>query len=119
MKEPKAPAGLSDAAGAWWRELIRSYEDWQPDELLRLGGALQAFDRWQAARAILDREGLSLVDRFGQPRVPPMVSVERDSRAACLLELRKLGLGDQSSPALSASEAGRKAAMMRWHRGVA
>jgi P27 family predicted phage terminase small subunit len=120
VTEPeKAPTGLSETAAGWWCRIIENYEDWSPDELLRLEGALQAFDRWAAARVVLDRDGLTVNDRFGQQHAHPLVGIERDSRAACLLALRQLGLTEEAKPVLSRSETARRAAMARWNRGAA
>jgi hypothetical protein len=56
------------------------------------------FDRCVAAREILDREGLTYTDRFGQPKARPEVAIERDGRIAFARLLRELGL-DVEPPA--------------------
>ena len=63
-----------------------------PGQLAILDTALAAWDRWQQCRAILDRDGLTTVDRWGQKKAHPLCSVERDSRAAYLSGLKLLGV---------------------------
>ena len=60
--------------------------------LMVLSAACQAFQRAEEARAVLDSEGCTFNDRFGQPRPHPMTVVERDSRAAMLGALKQLAL---------------------------
>ena len=114
MDKISAPAGLSAAALAHWAEITAEWEEWNPDELARLESALQAWDRWQAARAIIEHEGLQVQNRFGERRAHPLLAVERDNRAAFVAIMRGLGL-QMDTPQLSVSEAARRAAMKRWH----
>lgn len=60
--------------------------------LLILQTALESFDRMRLAEAILKKDGMTIMDRFGQPKAHPMTVVERDSRAAMLAALRQLNL---------------------------
>jgi hypothetical protein len=60
--------------------------------------AAEAWDRGQQARAVLDAEGISYVDRFGAPRSRPEVAVERDSRIAFARLLRELDLDVDTRP---------------------
>lgn len=57
-------------------------------EILRAG--LEAFDRSQKARASIDKVGLLVRDRFGVPKPHPLISCERDARAAYLQALKQL-----------------------------
>ena len=90
---PKPPADLSPAAKKWWREIVGLYDfDEQPDAHLILGSALQSFDRWQQAKAIVDSEGPVVNDRFGQPKQYPATIIERDSKMAMIRAIKALGL---------------------------
>ena len=72
------------------------------DGLSRFGGgktlqqqlalALAQTGALDAARKVLDAEGVTYTDRFGAPRARPEVGIERDSRLAFLRALRELGL---------------------------
>jgi phage terminase small subunit len=60
--------------------------------------AAEAWDRGQEAREALTKEGLTFVDRFGQPHARPEVAIERDARIAFARLLRELAL-DVDPPA--------------------
>ena len=86
-----APTHLSDDAARWWRLVNREYKlEWHHIRLLTL--AAEAWDRGEQARVILDRDGLTFLDRFEAPKVRPEVAVERDSRVAFARLLRELDL---------------------------
>jgi P27 family predicted phage terminase small subunit len=88
---PSAPRYLSKQGKAWWRRILEEFE-LGDSSLLDLELTLQAFDRWQAARELLDKEGTVIKDRFEQDKLHPAVLIERDSRFAVLRGLRQLGL---------------------------
>ena len=89
---PPVPKGLSAAARRWWKSLHSEYELVTPDQLLVLESGLQSYDRWQQARALVDENGTTLMDRFGQRKLNPDVLVERDSRLSMLRSFKALGL---------------------------
>ena len=86
-----APDHLSDDARAWWRHVVGDFA-LEPHHVHLLTLACEAWDRGQQARAILDAEGLTYLDRFDAPKARPEVSVERDSRVAFARLLRELDL---------------------------
>jgi len=88
---PRPPAHLQPATRKWWRSVQNEYV-LQPHHRRLLSLAGEAWDRGQEAREILDREGLTYVDRFGSPRARPEVAVERDSRLSFARLLRELAL---------------------------
>jgi phage terminase small subunit len=88
----KQPKGLSRDADKWWRELREEYDITDPGGLLLLATAMQAFDRMNAAKTILDRDGMTMADRFGQPKPHTATVVERDCRSGMLAALSKLNL---------------------------
>lgn len=88
----KAPPGLSKAASEWWKKLQAEYEIIDHAGLLLLEQALRSFDRAEEARALIDKEGAVIRDRFNQPRQHPACQVERDSRAAVVKTLAALGI---------------------------
>jgi hypothetical protein len=90
---PKRPPkdGLTPTSRAWLKAVNATHEtDASALQLLLL--AAHALDQTNAARAVIDREGATYLDRFGAPRTRPEVAVERDSRLAFLRILRQLGL---------------------------
>lgn len=58
----------------------------------------EAWDRAEAARKILDKDGLTYQDRFGQPKARPEAVIERDSKTLFARLIRELDL-DISPPA--------------------
>lgn len=99
MKSPsKAPRHLSPAAKAWWRRLLADFVLEDEGALLILQTSLEAFDRLKAAQAEIKRDGATIVDRFGQRKPHPLLTVERDSRSALLAGLRALHLDADYEP---------------------
>jgi hypothetical protein len=86
-----APKHLKPATRRWVRQVLN---DWVLEEhhrkLLIAAGA--TWDRGEEARLIVDREGQTYQDRFGQPRMRPEVLVERDCKALFAKLLRELDL---------------------------
>jgi P27 family predicted phage terminase small subunit len=92
-----APEHLKPDTREWWHNVVNTYElDEHHLKLLTLAG--EAWDRGQQAREILEREGLTYLDRFEQPKSRPEVAIERDSRIAFARMLRELAL-DVEPPA--------------------
>ena len=91
-KAPSAPAGLGQRAREWWRKMQAEYAVVDAGGLALLETAARAYGRMEQARALLDKEGVTTVDRWGQRRLHPAASVERDSRAGLLAALRCLHL---------------------------
>jgi len=80
-----------DAAAAVWRAVLADYT-LEPADLVRLEALCDALHRQRQAEAVIDAEGLTAKDRYGQTRVHPAVAVERDARLAVLRAVRELGL---------------------------
>ena len=109
-----APKSLSAAGKRIWAGLMVDYDAWDRGSLVRLEAGLQARDRWLEAKAALDLDGLTTLDRFGQLRPHPAAGIERDSRAAMVRAFKELNLDIEEQP--TASELGTRAAQARWHR---
>src|SRR5438874_2185699 len=91
MPEIRAPGHLSVATRRWFRQVAAEFV-LEPHHLKVLQSAAEAWDRCQQAREMIDKHGLLIKDRFGQPRLNPAVPVERDSRTAFLRAVRELDL---------------------------
>ena len=89
---PRSPKGLSPEARRWWNRLHAGYQLTDEAALLTLQTTLEAFDRMREAQEIVRTEGMTVKDRFGQPRAHPASVVERDSRAAMMAGLKALNL---------------------------
>jgi len=96
-KKPQAPQHLRKATAEWFLGVLAEFElDNHHRKLLTL--AAEAWDRCEAAREIIDKEGLIVLDRFGQQKAHPAFAIERDSRVGFCRTLRELGL-DVDAPA--------------------
>jgi P27 family predicted phage terminase small subunit len=96
-KTPKSPTHLSPATRNFWRGIVREF-DLEAHQLKTLEAACQAWDRYQQARAILSKEGLTFVDRLGNVRARPEGKIETDSRVGFLRAMRELGLDHVGAP---------------------
>jgi P27 family predicted phage terminase small subunit len=92
MAPVRAPSHLSSDAKRWWRELMNEYAISDAAGLLLLQTACEAHDRMKAATAAIEKDGQMLPDRFDQMKPHPMLTVERDARAAMLAALKQLNL---------------------------
>jgi hypothetical protein len=90
-KLKKLTDGLSVESAAWVKNVLRI---WQLEEhhikLLQL--AAQHWDRAQAARRLIEKDGAVFLDRFLQPKPRPEVAIERDSSVVFARLLRELAL---------------------------
>ena len=86
----KPPKHLSREAAGWWSKIVNEWDlDAAARLILEIG--LEAFDRMRAAQK-LTSASVVLKDRFGQFKLNPACTVERDSRAALLSALKQLNL---------------------------
>ena len=85
-----APEHLSSEARAIWSKLVEEYDIHDAGGLAILRAGLEAFDRSQCARALIEKHGLVIKDRFGAVKPNPLISCERDARAAYLQALKQL-----------------------------
>jgi phage terminase small subunit len=88
---PKAPKNLSREARDLWRKILVYYE-LDDSALLVLHGGLECFDRMRQAQVAIAKQGLTIVDRFGQMKQNPNLLTERDSKAGLLRHLKALNL---------------------------
>jgi phage terminase small subunit len=93
----KPPAHLGRATAQWWRSVNDDFE-LDPHHIRLLTLAAEAWDRGQAAREIVEREGMTFQDRFGCPKPRPEVAIERDSRIGFARLLRELALDGVDAP---------------------
>lgn len=75
-----------------WRSLHTEWIIAEPGSIAILVVGLESYDRSQAARKILDRDGLTIRDKFNQVKVHPLCAVARDAEAAFRAALRQLGV---------------------------
>ena len=96
MSRPTAPAHLSPSSKRLYRRIVADYQlGREPAALETLRLALESLDRCTEAREVIDQEGALYLDRFGQPKPHPAISIERDSRIAALRAFRELSLDSE------------------------
>src|SRR5687768_5971516 len=88
---PKPPKHLKAATRRWFAGVVESYE-LEPHHERLLIAAADAWDRMDAARQVITRDGLTYTDRFGCPKARPEVAIERDARVAFARLVRELRL---------------------------
>jgi len=91
QEQRQAPRHLKAATRRWWAAVVA---DWKLEEhhVRVLTLAAEAWDRCQEARALIDRDGLTVETKAGGPRLHPAVRVETDCRLAFARLLRELDL---------------------------
>jgi len=100
VKNPRAPNHLRKETRKWWTKIVTDFE-LESHHLRVLQTCCESWDRMTAAREVIDREGMTFVDRLKAVRPRPEINIERDSRVAFLRALRELGLdiaGDAPRP---------------------
>lgn len=90
-RNPVRPRHLKPQTAKWWAAVVK---DWNLEDhhikLLTL--AAESWDRVCAARKVLDKEGMTFIDRWDQPKARPEIAIERDSRIAFARLIRELDL---------------------------
>lgn len=92
MGKKGCPGHLSKEAKLIWKELTTEYGIDDAGGLAILKTGLEAYDRATGARLAIDKEGLTITDRFGTPRPHPLLACERDARAQWLAALKAMNL---------------------------
>ncbi|GLS34515.1 hypothetical protein GCM10010869_01030 [Mesorhizobium tianshanense] len=93
----KPPAHLRPATKKWFKTVISDFElDGHHIRLLTL--AAEAWDQAQTAREVLDKDGQTFTDRFGQPKERPEVGILQNARISFARLIRELALDGDSAP---------------------
>src|SRR5438046_7981086 len=90
-QSPKPPKHLRSQTRRWFSQVVESYE-LEEHHLRLLALAGESWDRCESAREVIDREGLTFVDRFGAPHARPEIAIERDSKIGFARLVRELDL---------------------------
>jgi phage terminase small subunit len=88
---PPCPPGLLGEGRALWDQVTSDW-DLDPAALTILHTACLARQQDHAAEALVAKEGLVVVDRFGQAKAHPAVAVARDAKSTFLRAMKQLGL---------------------------
>lgn len=88
------PKHLSASSKKLWRRIAEDYFSGQGEDaaLLVLTAGMEARDRCNQAREIVDREGMVVPTGTGSVKPHPAINVERDARLQLIRAMRELGL---------------------------
>ena len=89
---PTPPAGLKAEGRRLWTALQAEYRIVDAGGLQLLRMAAQCADLARDAMQQAQTDGLSSIDRYGQRRPHPLLSVARDARGQILAALRAMNL---------------------------
>ena len=91
-KVPKQPPRkLKERGKRFWKLVMVEFELSDSDQVV-LVSACEMLDRAEAARKLIEKDGMTIKDRFGQTKPHPCVEVERQSHLAFVRIRRELGL---------------------------
>lgn len=94
MKDSKSlrpPKQLKATGRAFWKLVQETFAIADHQQPL-VTVAAELLDRADECRRIIDDEGVTVVDRFGQTKSHPLLPSERDARNAFLLACSRLGI---------------------------
>lgn len=89
---PPPPDSLAGEEAALWTSIVSEHVFDAAAPLAILQAALEARGRARACREQINRDGLTVVDRFQQQKPHGLLSAERDNRAAFLSGINMLRL---------------------------
>jgi len=96
----RAPRHLSEPARRLFADITGTYV-LEPHHVQLLIKALESFDRAEQARTEIGKGPLMVTSRLGEPKVHPLLTVERDARAQFFLGIKQLGLDIDGPPSPS------------------
>ena len=86
------PEHCSAMALALYHRIMATYDVRDTDGRVALHTLIRSFDRAEAARAQVEREGATVVGQAGVPKAHPLLAIERAARAAMLAALKTLDI---------------------------
>lgn len=95
VKKVKAPGHLSGNTKKWFEGIANDYE-LESHHIKMLILAAEAWDRCCQARIIIDKEGMTFVNRFDEVKARPEIAIERDSKILFARLIRELNLDTET-----------------------
>jgi phage terminase small subunit len=92
IKPAVVPKHLEHTEKLLWKSILETYAFDDAASLTMLRTALEAHQRARKCRERIDADGEVIVDRWGQLKPHPLLSAERDARAALISGLKALNL---------------------------
>lgn len=97
-KPPDPPDHLQDVARRFWCDVQTTYAISDPAGLRLLRLACEALQTAESARQVLEREGLTYLDRFGAPRPRPEARLQTAAMTTFRALVRELRLDPPEVP---------------------
>lgn len=97
MQNYKIPSHLRPQTAKWVRSVLKDF-DFESHHFRILLRVAESWDRGDQAREQIDRDGITVPDRYGVLKQHPAIAVERDSRTAFFRGIRELALDGVGSP---------------------
>ena len=92
MQKTRVPAHIKGPERLLWKKILAEYAISDSAGLKILQVALEAYARARKAREVIEKEGMTIKDRFDQVKAHPLITVERDARSQFLLAMKQLNL---------------------------
>lgn len=90
--------GLSKDTRQWYRQMVSTWA-FESHHVRLLQLACEAWDRSVEAQKVIDKKGLTYIDRFGSPHPRPEVKVKENATAQFAQLIKQLGLDvDEAHP---------------------
>ena len=89
--DPKPPSGLPAAAKKFWREVTTNFE-LEDHHLKLLEQAAWCLARIDAAKELINKDGLTVANRHGEQRPHPAIEIELSNKRTFKMLLRELSL---------------------------
>lgn len=91
----QAPKGLTEESKQLWRNILTEFPDeWTSRDYKILEVGLECLDRLNEVQEQINKEGLTVKDRFKQDKINPLLATERDCRSGFLQAMKQLSLED-------------------------
>ena len=90
-KPPSAPKTLGARGRNYWRRVTAEFA-LEPCDLALLQAGCEQIERADSAREVISKDGVAVIDRFGQSKPHPLIDVERQAQMAFVRIIRELGL---------------------------
>jgi hypothetical protein len=92
VEPPPPPAHLAEPERALWASAVADFDLESDTALAVLTTGLEAHMRIAEIRHQIAVDGLTILDKFGQIKIHPLLAAERDARAGWLAAVKALGL---------------------------
>ena len=91
-KLPAPPKHLESTERNLWKTIVSEFDFSDASSLALLRTAMESHQRARRCREAVDHDGEAVLDRWKQLKPHPLLTAERDARAAFIQSMRALNL---------------------------